>query len=100
MNTHATPPIASATRTNSARLSMDRSLASGLCLLGCRLGGVERGRQPLLLAVVARPLPEPRPADAGRTMPADDVAVRVLSHQIVNEDVLRDDHVAFHADHL
>ena len=63
-------------------------------------GGIERGREPLLLAVISRAIPEPRPSDAGRTMPADDVAVGVLADHVVDEDVLGDDGVAFHAHHL
>src|SRR5262245_24473895 len=97
MNTHATPPIATATRKNSARVCV--SIASALPLVR-RLGGIERGRQPLLLAVVARPLPEARAADAGGAVAADQIAVGVLAHQGVDENILGDDDVALHADHL
>src|SRR5207245_6675946 len=48
-------------------------------------GGVECRRKPLLFAVISRALPESRPADPGRVMPADDLAVRVLAHQVVQE---------------
>ncbi len=54
----------------------------------------------LLVAVVARTLPEFRAADAGRAVPADDLAVGVLADHVVEEDVLGDDGVAFHAHHL
>src|SRR5712691_7485314 len=73
--------------------------ASLPCRAG-RLGGVERGREPLLFAVVAGALPEPRPADARRAVPADDVSLRILAHQVVDENVLGDDDVAFHPDDL
>ena len=63
-------------------------------------GGVERRGEPLLLAVIARAVPEPRPADAGRAVPADDVAVGVLADHVVEKEVLGDDGVAFHAHHL
>ena len=65
-----------------------------------QLGGVERGGEPLLLAVVAGALPEARPADAGRAVAADQIAVRVLADDVVDEQVLGDDDVAFHAHHL
>src|SRR5437763_1418694 len=63
------------------------------------LGGVERGRQAMLFAVVAGTLPEARPADAGRTMAADQAAVRVLAQHLKDEHVLGDDDIAFHAHH-
>ena len=63
-------------------------------------GGVERGGEPLFLAVVAGAVPELRPADAGRAVAADQLAVGVLAHHVVDEEVLGDDDVAFHADHL
>ena len=92
--------MATATRKNRAMFCMAMAPPQACRLLGRGLGGIERRGQPLLLAVVARPLPEPRPADAGRAMPADEVAVGVLAQQIVEEDVLGDDDVAFHSDHL
>src|SRR6202000_2445299 len=58
-----------------------------------------RGK-PLLFAIISRAIPEPRPSDAGRAMPADDVAVGVLADHVVEEQVLGDDGVAFHAHHL
>src|SRR3954468_4257599 len=63
-------------------------------------GGIERRGKPLLFVVVARAIPETRPADAGGAMPAQDVAVGVLAEQIVDEEILRDDGVAFHPHHL
>src|SRR5437899_3047578 len=62
--------------------------------------GVERRREALLLAVVARAIPEFRSADAGRAVAADDVAVGVLALHLIEEDVLGDYHVAFHAYHF
>src|SRR5256714_6002526 len=70
---------------------------SGLCL---DFGGIQRSGKPLLLAVVARAFPEARPSDAGRAVAADDLAVGVLADHVVEEDVLGDDGVAFHAHHL
>ena len=67
---------------------------------GLDFGGVERRGEALLLAVVAGALPEARPADAGGAVLADDLAVGVLADQVVEEDVLGDDGVAFHAHHL
>jgi hypothetical protein len=64
------------------------------------LGRIERGGEMLLLAVVARPLPEARTADPGRAVPPDQLAGRILAKQIVDEQVLGDDHVAFEAHHL
>src|SRR5215471_538536 len=64
------------------------------------LGRVERGRETLLLAVVARTLPEARAADAGRAVPPDQLALGVLADEIVDEQVLGDDGVAFEAEHL
>ena len=75
-------------------------MRSSLRLVGRDFRGVERRGEPLLLAVIARALPEARPADAGGAVPADDLAVRVLADHLVEEQVLRDDDVAFHAHHL
>ena len=63
-------------------------------------GGIERGREPLLFAVIARAFPELRTADAGRAVPADDLAVGVFADHVVQEQILGDDGVAFHAHHL
>jgi hypothetical protein len=38
--------------------------------------------------------------DAGRAVSADDLAVGVFADDFVDDEVLGDDHVAFHADHL
>jgi hypothetical protein len=45
-------------------------------------------------------IPEARTGDAGRAVPAHDLAVLVLAGDLVDEQVLGDDHVAFQADHL
>src|SRR5260370_35876990 len=63
-------------------------------------GGVGRGGKPLLFAVITRAIPKARPSDAGRAMAADDVPVGVLADQVVKEQVLGDDGVAFHTHHL
>src|SRR5256885_1575024 len=65
-----------------------------------RFYSVEGGCEPLLLAVVARSLPESRPADAGRTVTTDQVALRVLAHEVIEEDVLGDDDVSFQSEHF
>src|SRR5215211_2329477 len=62
--------------------------------------GIERRGKPLLFVVVARAIPETRPTDAGGAMPAQNVAVGVLAEQIVDEKILGDNGVAFHAHHL
>src|SRR6478735_1869991 len=64
------------------------------------LGGVERLAEPLFQAVVAGALPEFRPADARGAVAPDQLAVRVLSDDVVEEDVLRGDDVALHPEHL
>src|SRR5581483_2226262 len=94
-NTQATPPTAKAARKNMA------SVWTGICLNPRRFGdclrGVERVGEPRLFAVIARTLPEARPADAGRAMPAEEIALRVFAGQIVHKQVLRNDDVAFHS---
>ena len=49
--------------------------ASALVRFAGDFGGVERGAEPLLVAEIARAFPESRPADAGRAMAADQLAV-------------------------
>src|SRR5919201_4843300 len=97
MNTQASPPTAVAARKPRARFCMFMARASISWLY---FRSVEGRGQPLLLVVVSRALPEFRPADAGRAVLADDLAVGVLADQIVEEDILGDDGVAFHAHHL
>src|ERR1039457_6765142 len=63
-------------------------------------GGVACGRKSLLFAVISRAIPEARPPDAGRAMPANDVPVGVLADHVVEEQVLGNDGVALHAHHL
>src|SRR6478752_5671875 len=79
-------------------------LALGCSSLGSRLflglGGIERRREPFLFAEIACAFPESRPADTGRPVPSDDLAVGVFADHVVQEHVLRDDGVAFHAHHL
>src|SRR5262249_61026309 len=64
--------------------------------VGRSFGGVERGGEPPLLAVVARAVPELRPADAGRAMAADQLSLGVLTGHLVAEHVLGGDDRAFH----
>src|SRR5436309_14949072 len=96
MNTHARPPRAVAARNASASVCMviDSSRVLG------DFGGVQRGCKPLLFAVISRPFPEPRTSDPGRAVPPDDLAVRVFADHVVQEYILGDDGVAFHAHHL
>src|SRR5262245_19091194 len=96
MKTQAMPPIATLTRKNNEIAFMPRSLV----LRAEGFGGIERGRQTLLLAIVARTIPEFRSADAGRFVVADNVAVGILAGHLIEEDVLRDDDITFHAHHL
>src|SRR5438093_3712988 len=96
MNTRARPPMAVAARNASASACM---LMDSLRLLD-DFGGVECGRKPLLFAVISRALPEPRTSDPGRAVSPDDLAVRVFADHVVQEYVLGDDGVAFHAHHL
>src|SRR6202171_6266790 len=63
-------------------------------------GSVESGGEALLFAEIARAIPEPRLADSGRAVLADDVAVLILAEEIVDEQILRNDDVAFHAHHF
>src|SRR6185312_11937055 len=98
--TYATPPTATAIR--KAVGSMPRLPGIGLYprrRIG-RVGSVERRRQPRFLAVIFGAIPKPGLADAGRTMAADETAVRVLADDVIDKEILRDDHVAFHAQHL
>src|ERR671913_848233 len=105
MKTYATPPAAidaSATAASVEFTALPRWCRQGSCggVLVDALHGVEGGCELLLLAVVARALPEPRPADAGRAVAPDQLAARILADDVVEHEVLRDDHVAFHAHHL
>src|SRR5450756_2823169 len=89
------PPMAVAARKPRASVCVFMTLD-----LRADFGGVERRGQPLLFAVISRAIPESGPSDAGRAMPADDMTVGVLADQVVEEQVLGDDGVAFHAHHL
>src|SRR5262245_9885697 len=97
MKTQARPPTAVAARKPNARFCMFMARLSCIRLY---FSGIEGCGQPLLLVVVPRTFPEFRAADAGRAMLADDLATGVLADQVVEEDVLGDDGVAFHAHHL
>src|SRR5262249_56512529 len=58
------------------------------------------GGEPLLFPVVAGAIPEPRAADAGGAVASLQVAVRVLADDVVDEQILGDDDVAFHPHHF
>src|SRR3954470_19547569 len=90
------PPTATDARKNTAIESM----ALTPYFVGSRFGRVQRRSQPLLLAVITGAIPEARAADAGRAVMTDDVAVGVFTSHVVNEQVLGDDDIAFHAHHL
>src|SRR5438309_7908646 len=57
------------------------------------LGRVQRLRQFAFQAVIAGAVPEPGAGDAGRTVAADHTAMLVLAGDLVDEQVLGDDHV-------
>src|SRR3569833_3092153 len=94
------PPTANAARNATASMYMGAASRSLVQFGAGGLGGVERGGEPLILAVVPRAVPEARSADAGRAVTPDDVALGVFDDHLVDEQVLRDDDVAFHAHHL
>src|SRR5882757_10825587 len=84
-----------------------RKASASICMLIAVLsarrgdfGGIECCREPLLFAIIACALPEARASDPGRAMPSDDLAVGVFADHVVQEHVLGDDGVAFHAHHL
>src|SRR5829696_2468239 len=81
-------------------LPLTRARRSCRGVLADAFHGVEGGGEPLLLAIVARPLPEARAPDSSRPVPADELAGGVLADDVVEDEVLRDDDVAFHAHHL
>src|SRR5690242_15366002 len=94
------PPTATAARNATASMFIAAVPPSRAHVLRRGLGGVEGSGEPLFFAVIAGAIPEARPADAGRAVAAHDVALRVLAGHFVDEQVLRDDDVAFHAHHL
>src|ERR1700690_4436935 len=87
------PPIAAAARKASASACIFMVVSSDL---RGDFSGVERHSESLLFAIVPRAIPEPRPPNAGRAMPAYDLATGVLADHVVQENVLGDDGVAFH----
>src|SRR6185437_8076012 len=60
----------------------------------------QRIGEALFFAVVACTVPEMRPSYSGRNVFADQPAGSVFALDVVEYDVLRDDDVALHADHL
>src|SRR5215475_12310580 len=98
MKTHATPPAATVARKNTAIISSVMAASASASIRRITgVGRIERRGKPLFLAVVTRTVPEARPPDSGRTMLADQLAVGVLADQVVEEDVLGNDDVAFHS---
>src|SRR4051794_17859586 len=98
MKTQAAPAIAMATIKDRAIVCMFGS--DSLAFRVRDLCSIERGSQSALLAIIACAVPEPRPADTGRAVTADDVALSVLAHHVVDKQILRDDDVAFQAHHF
>src|SRR5579872_3317169 len=95
------PPRATATKpAKRSGLAVTRRAPCLAASRGLHFRRVERRREALLLAVIARALPETRPADAGRAVTAFQLALRVLAQELVEEKVLRDDDVSFHAHHF
>src|SRR5262245_66450724 len=99
MNTHAMPPAASVPRKNKASVCSGMA-SSGFDRFVGHLGRVERGSEPFFLAVVAGAVPEFRPADSGGAVTANQITLGVFADDFVNEQVLGDDDVTLHADHL
>src|SRR5712691_819553 len=98
MNTQTTPPAARVLRKNRASVcSAISTSALRLDRFVGDLGGIERRGETLLFAVIARAVPEPRSADPGRAVAAEELAVGVLAEHFVDEQVLGDDDVAFHS---
>src|SRR3981189_2738200 len=69
-------------------------------LIDRELGGTQPAGQALFLAVIARPIPEPRPADPGRAVAADDIAFGILADHVIEKQILGDDDVALHPEDL
>src|ERR1700710_1961837 len=97
MKTQARPPMAVKARKASASVCM--FIARSSVVLG-HFGGVEGCREPFLFTVIPGAFPETGASDAGRAMPSDDLAVGVLTHQFIDEQILGNDRIAFHAHHL
>src|SRR5476649_1230799 len=101
MNTQTTPPIASVTSENTTIVCNSNTAMALLFFQRAWLvGGIERCGEPLFLAVISCPIPETRPSNASRTMLTDQFSVGVLACHLVDEQVLRNDDIAFHADHF
>src|SRR5262245_41250316 len=73
---------------NSSPISIRSSLPKGLSLPAVvHLGAGQRLGEALGLTVVLRPLPEARTGDAGGTVTAHDLAVRVLTRDLEDDQV-------------
>src|SRR6187551_2531295 len=92
------PPAASPTSANMASDCI--AMMSALVCFAGYFGRVECRAEPLVVTEIFRAFPEPRPADPGRAVAAQQLAVLVLAHHLVDEDVLRDDDITFHSHHL
>src|SRR5690606_25489051 len=103
------PPMAAGTRakpsaptvTIASTATRIRFMASGIqqfALFG--VGLFECFDEIGFFVEVAGPLGELRLGDAGRAVAADQHAVRIFADDVVEENVLRHDHVAFHPKNL
>src|SRR5689334_4001333 len=76
-------------------------LSKGLSLATVvHLGAGQRVGETLGLAVVLGALPEAWAGNARRAMAANDLAMRILARDLVDDEVLQRDDIAFHAQHL
>src|SRR5712672_1520891 len=71
-----------------------------MSLVTSNLRGVERFGELAIQPEIARAVPEGRTRNAGSDMVAADTACFVLAVDLVDEEILGDDHVAFRTDHL
>src|SRR5215813_13454709 len=95
------PPTAAVARKNRASCCSGMAASPSPISVDARLfGGVERSGEALFLAVVARAFPEARSTDSGRAVTPQQLAVRVFAQQLEQEQILRDDDVAFQAHDL
>src|SRR5450432_2907845 len=101
MKTQTTPPIASVT-SEKTTIVCNSNTVMALLFFQCAglVGRVECGGEPLFLAVIARAIPKARPSDASRAMLADQLALCVFADHLIDKQVLRDDDIAFHAEHF
>src|SRR5208337_1951310 len=64
------------------------------------LGRIERPGQTCLFIIVAGPLPEPRPPYSSRAVAANQAARGILSHDVIDHQILHCDDVTLEAQNL